>query len=76
MVPALMTKGLEKMMRTEEEFRELEGALRRTEKEKQLLRITLLDQFAQAALASGRCSPMQCYDWAETALEERKNYVR
>lgn len=63
-------------MKTEEDFRELEIHIKRLERENRALHATLLDQFAQAALASGRASPQECYSWAQQALQERKNYVR
>lgn len=62
-------------MRTEEDFKELEIQIKRLTRENERLKLTLLDQFAIASLSSGRCSPMECYTWAEMALDERKKHV-
>ena len=49
-----------------------ESRIKFLERQVRTLEETLLDHFAQSALASGRYAASQCYDIANRAMEARK----
>lgn len=62
-------------MTTNEELASKDALILHLERQNRMLKETLLDHLAQAALASGRAGPSECYNWAQAALQEREKYV-
>lgn len=60
---------------TKDDLAAKDALIKHLERENRALRETMLDHFAQAALASGRYAYNQVYDIARNCLQERKNYV-
>lgn len=62
-------------MITKDDQSAYESKIQFLERRVRILEETLLDQFAQSAVASGRCAPAQAYVWATEMMEARKKHV-